>query len=130
MSVSLLNSIDLHSFYILHLHTSFIFLLLYKYITIVASDYLNMVLHMQTIIRDLYSNFRTSIVTNLFRTTFIKVGRGVLQGDCLSPLIFNIRFCGSFLRTGGSNSWRSIHKTLTAILSDSSLKMYFTRSYD
>ena len=28
MSVSLLSSIDLHSFYILHLHTSFIFLLL------------------------------------------------------------------------------------------------------
>ena len=48
-------------------------------------------LHMQTIIRDLYSNFRTSIVTTLFRTPFIRVGWGVLQGDCLSPLTFT--FC-------------------------------------
>ena len=55
-------------------------------------QYHHIPLHMQTIIRDLYSNFRTSIVTTLFRTPFIKVGRGVLQGDCLSPLTFNLCF--------------------------------------
>ena len=49
-------------------------------------------LHMQTILRDLYSNFRTSIVSTLFHTPIIKVGRGVLQGDCLSTLTFNLCF--------------------------------------
>ena len=37
---SLLNSIDLHSFYVLHLYTSVIFLLLCKYILIIVSYYL------------------------------------------------------------------------------------------
>ena len=55
-------------------------------------QYHHIPLHMQTIIRDFYSNFRTSIVTTLFRTPFSKVGRGVLQGDCLSPLTFNLCF--------------------------------------
>ena len=40
MSVSLLNSIDLHSFYILQVYISFISLLLCKYIIIIASYYL------------------------------------------------------------------------------------------
>ena len=60
-------------------------------------QYHHIPLHMQTIIRDLYSNFRTSIFTTLFRTYFIKVGRGVLQGDCLSPLTFNLCF-NTFIR--------------------------------
>ena len=38
----------------------------------------------------LYKEFNTSIITPEFRTPFIEVGRGVLQGDCLSPLIFNM----------------------------------------
>ena len=45
--------------------------------------------HIQLLIRSLYSNFQTSIITDSFQTPFIKVGRGVLQGDCLSPLTFN-----------------------------------------
>ena len=47
---------------------------------------------MQIKIGDLYANFRTSIVTTSFRTPFSNVGRGVLQGDCLSLLIFNVCF--------------------------------------
>ena len=31
-------------------------------------------------------------MTSHFKTPFIKVGRGVLQGDCLSPLTFNTCF--------------------------------------
>ena len=31
-------------------------------------------------------------MTSKFRTSFIPVGRGVLQGDCLSPLLFNMCF--------------------------------------
>ncbi len=41
------------------------------------------------LIRSLYTNFQTSIITEKFSTPFITVGRGVLQGDCLSPLLFN-----------------------------------------
>ena len=42
------------------------------------------------VIDSLYKEFNTSIITPEFRTPFIEVGRGVLQGDCLSPLIFNM----------------------------------------
>ena len=48
--------------------------------------------HIQLLIRSLYSNFQTSIITDSFQTPFIKVGRGVLQGDSLSPLTFNLCF--------------------------------------
>ena len=43
-----------------------------------------------SIIRDLYSAFGIAIATNSFITGFIPVRKGVLQGDCLSPLIFNM----------------------------------------
>ncbi len=48
--------------------------------------------HIQLIIESLYTNFKTSIITSNFNTPFIQVGRGVLQGDCLSPLLFNLCF--------------------------------------
>ena len=54
-------------------------------------------LHIQTIIGNLYSNFHTSIITKSFKTQFIKVGRGVLQGDYLRPLIFSLCF-NTFIR--------------------------------
>ena len=38
------------------------------------------------------ASFKTSIITAEFRTPFIPVGRGVQQGDCLSPLLFNMCF--------------------------------------
>lgn len=48
--------------------------------------------HMRTLIKSLYTDFQTSIITTDFCTPFITVGRGVLQGDCLSPLLFNMCF--------------------------------------
>ena len=48
--------------------------------------------HINNIIKSLYTDFKTSITTSEFRTPFINVGRGVLQGDCLSPLLFNMCF--------------------------------------
>ena len=42
------------------------------------------------LIRNLYSGFGTSIATESFSTDFLVIGRGVLQGDCLSPLAFNM----------------------------------------
>ena len=44
-------------------------------------------------VQNLYCNFQTSILITSYQTTFLKVGRGVLQGDCLSPLTFNLCFC-------------------------------------
>ena len=41
---------------------------------------------------DLKNALKTSILTNEFRTPFISVGHGVLQGDCLSPLLFKLCF--------------------------------------
>ena len=53
--------------------------------------------HIQLLVRSLYSNFQTSIITNSFQTPYITVGRGVLQGDCFSPLTFNLCF-NTFIR--------------------------------
>ena len=44
------------------------------------------------LIQSLYTNFQTSIITEQFSTPFIAIGRGVLQGDCLSPFLFNMSF--------------------------------------
>jgi hypothetical protein len=41
---------------------------------------------MNDLIRSLYTNFQTSIITEKFSTPFITVGRGVLQGDCLNVM--------------------------------------------
>ena len=43
-----------------------------------------------SIIRSLYSDFHITILTSSFSSDYIKIEKGVLQGDCFSPLIFNI----------------------------------------
>ena len=48
--------------------------------------------HIKQLIISLYSTFQTSVITNSFQTLFITVSHGVLQGDCLSPLTFNLCF--------------------------------------
>ena len=48
--------------------------------------------HIKNVIKSLYTDFKTSVITSEFRTPFITVGRGVLQGGCLSPLLFNMCF--------------------------------------
>ena len=55
-------------------------------------DYHHIPDHIKLIINNLYTDFKTSIITSSFQTPFIPVGRGVLQGDCLSPLLFNMCF--------------------------------------
>ena len=51
----------------------------------------------QKLISSLYTGFHTSVITKSFTTPFILVGRGVLQGDPLSPLTFNFIF-NTFIR--------------------------------
>ena len=46
----------------------------------------------QSLISSLYIYFKTSIITDKFVTPAIPVKRGVLQGDSLSPLLFNMCF--------------------------------------
>ena len=48
--------------------------------------------HVKFIIKSLYTDFQTAIITSEFQTPVISVGRGVLQGDCPSPLLFNACF--------------------------------------
>ena len=41
-------------------------------------------------IMSLYKDFATTVVADLYITSFLHIERGVLQSDCLSPLIFNL----------------------------------------
>ena len=60
-------------------------------------DYLHIPDHIKSLVKSPYTDFKTSILTKEFRTPFISVGRGVLQGDCLRPLLFNLCF-NTFLK--------------------------------
>ena len=55
-------------------------------------DYHHIPDHIKFVIKNLYTDFKTSIITSQFQTPFLTVGRGVLQEDCLSPLLFNMCF--------------------------------------
>ena len=46
----------------------------------------------QNLIKNLYTGFKASVITSEYHTPFLPIGRGVLQGDCLSPLLFNMCF--------------------------------------
>jgi len=48
--------------------------------------------HIQIWISSLFSNFQTSIISNSFQSPFISMGRGILQGDCISSMTFNLCF--------------------------------------
>ena len=43
-----------------------------------------------TLITSLYTDYTISIITDTFMTSPINAQRGVLQGDSLSPLLFNL----------------------------------------
>ena len=47
---------------------------------------------LQLLIANLYTDFHSHIISDSFSTPSIPFNRGVLQGDCLSPLIFNLCF--------------------------------------
>ena len=73
--------------------------------------------HIKVLIKSLYTNFKTSIITSNFNAPFIPVGRGVLQEDCLSPLLFNLCF-NTFIQHIKSDHYRQFgfsHKLLNPI---------------
>ena len=55
-------------------------------------------------IQHMYTGYYTAIATDSFVSDFIHVGKGVLQGDCLSPLLFNMVINTSFNESKGKNS--------------------------
>ena len=73
------------------------------------------------LIDSLYQDFCTTVVTDVYSTQFVHVGKGVLQGDCLSPLLFNmlvntfIRCIQSekFIQLGSSSSSSSSSSSFT-----------------
>ena len=46
----------------------------------------------KALISSLYTDFHTSVITDNYLAPAIPVRKGVLQGDCLSPLLFNTCF--------------------------------------
>ena len=46
--------------------------------------------HFTSIIRSLYDGFQISVTTKEYAMPFINIEKDVLQGDCLSPLLFNL----------------------------------------
>ena len=66
-------------------------------------------------ISDLYGNFTTRIAWKDYITNPIKVERGVLQGDCLSPLLFNLVF-NSFIQTIKSDEFKQLSYRYTKAL--------------
>ena len=46
--------------------------------------------NIREIVKNLYCCFKTSILTDEFVTDFVHMQKGVLQGDCFSPLIFKL----------------------------------------
>ena len=46
----------------------------------------------QSVVTSLYTDFHSYIISDGFSTPAIPFKRGLLQGDCLSPLLFNMCF--------------------------------------
>ena len=70
-------------------------------------DYHHIPDHIKNLVSCLYTDFQTSIITEQFNTPFIAVSRGVLQGDCLSPLLFNMSF-NTFIQHIKSEKYRQL----------------------
>ena len=57
-----------------------------------ALDYHHVPEMIQHLVTNLYIDFHSYIISDHFSTPAIPFKRGVLQGDCLSPLLFNLCF--------------------------------------
>ena len=71
----------------------------------------------QCLFSNRYTKFKISIITDHYRSPAIPVCSGVLQGDCLIPLLFNICF-NTFIKFIKAEKFKqlgfSTHEILTA----------------
>ena len=65
-------------------------------------DYRHIPDSVQSLIANLYTNFHSCLISENFTNPFLPFQRGVLQGDCLSPLL-------SSSSTKNANSWAFYH---------------------
>ena len=63
-----------------------------------ALDYHHILDHIKLQLKSLHTDFKTCITTNEFCTPFVSNGRGILRGDCLSTLLFNLCFNNTLIR--------------------------------
>ena len=74
----------------------------------------------KALISSLYTGFYTSVMTDDFLTPSIPVRRDVLQGDCLSPLLFNMCF-NTFIQFIRQEKYKKLdfssHDTFDCLLS-------------
>ena len=63
--------------------------------------------HVKSLVKAYYKNYKVSIGTENFTTDPIVIEKGVLQGDCLSPLLFNL-VVNTLLKTIDSEKIRSM----------------------
>jgi hypothetical protein len=82
-------------------------------------------------IKSLYTNFKTSIITSDFNTPFVEVGSVALQGDCLSPLHSKNKILRYSRYVLSKLSWHftiaSIQKTWISEHLDSVFKQYILK---
>ena len=78
-------------------------------------EYHHMPNEVQNMISDLYGNFTTKIAYKDYITDPIVVERRVLQGDCLSALLFNLVF-NSFIQTIKSDEFKQLSYRYTKLL--------------
>ena len=71
--------------------------------------------HIRDLVRSLYTNFQTSMIAPHFQSPSLHVGRGVLQGDCLSPLLFNLCL-NTFLQHIKTEKYKQLGFPITTVL--------------
>ena len=61
----------------------------------------------KSLISSLYLDCKTCIITDKFQSPTIPVRRDILQGDCLSPLLFNLCF-NTFIQYNKSDKYKQL----------------------
>ena len=72
--------------------------------------------HFTSIIRSLYDGFQTSVTTKEYAMPFINIEKGFLQGDCLSPLLFNLCI-NSFIQSIKTKEFEQLSYRCSKLLS-------------
>ena len=72
----------------------------------------------QSLLNDLChckKNFATTVVTDSYTTSFLRIERDVIQGDCFSPLVFNL-FINTFIQYVHQERFLQLSYSLSKLL--------------